>query len=601
MTSVLFDGTDDYVDCGNDSALWSQSLTKFSFSFWIYCTAVPLTNRTLVTHGYNTNQSFICHRDNGNGNVVLFRVRSSAGVDATASTSSVSILNKWAHITCVYDNSLVSNNVKLYKNGVVCAFPGNGTATINLSAALTLNGVILGYQAGRIRDFRWWTTKPLTQAEIDLVRTDDPTAPAPDFWLKMDEGTGNPVDSITGTKVGTLTNGANWGLASSTIISLYDIRQLALSSIISKYDILKNALSQIISKYDIRQLVSSTTISKYDIRQLITPSSVTSLYDLFQNASSQITSKYDIRQIASSEVTGIYDIFKLALSQIVSKYDIRQLASSTVTSIYDLFQNAMSEITSVYNILVGGAVSEITARYNIRQLASSSMVSKYDIRQLASSTITSIYDLLGGVFSEVISKYNIRKLASSAITAIYNIVGGDTTNTDVALLITNWLRDNWTDNPYSTVDHYLIPPKDKITFGRRFDLTSGSHSDVHIHVRSVHENPEFISTDATLQDNSDIVNIYVEVRFIPDTPVFTSDSPSPPSRMMWHIRSYIDELIRSNPEQLSNVGIDAISLVQELPDSNTFPDVHGQSAIEQLYTIIFTVKVFYAFRIGRVA
>jgi hypothetical protein len=177
----------------------------------------------------------------------------------------------------------------------------------------------------------------------------------------------------------------------------------------------------------------------------------------------------------------------------------------------------------------------------------------------------------------------------------------DTTNTDISLLLTSWLEDSWTNNPYSTVDHYLIPPKDKITFGRRFDLTSGSHSDVHIHVRSVHENPEFINTDATLQDNPDIANIYVEVRFIPDIPEFTSDSPSPPSRMMWHIRSYIDELIRSNPEQLSSIGIDIISLVQETPDSNTFPDVHGQSAIEQLYTIVFTVKIFYAFRIDRQA
>lgn len=172
-------------------------------------------------------------------------------------------------------------------------------------------------------------------------------------------------------------------------------------------------------------------------------------------------------------------------------------------------------------------------------------------------------------------------------------------DTDLSIILTNWLKDSWVEDPYSTVEYYLIPKKSQITWGRRFDLTSGS--DVHIHVRTVDDNPQFMSTDATIQDNDDLVNIYFEMRWIPDAPLWTADSPAPPSRMMWHVRAFIDELIRSNPEQLDAAGIEVISLVQELPDSNTGPDVHGQSAIEQLYTIIFTVKAFYTLRVGRVA
>jgi fibronectin type 3 domain-containing protein len=209
--SILFDGVDDLVNCTNDPSLWSQSLNKFSFSFWIYLTSINLTNRTLVQHGYASNQSFLCHRDNGNGNVVWFRMRNTGGTDVLAGiAASPSLLNRWAHITCVYDNSLGSANLKIYADGVLGGTTGNLTQAINLSAALTLNGAIAGFQAGKMKDFRWWTTRALTQSEIIDVRADLPSAPVPNYWLKMNEGTGNPVDSISGTKTAILIGGASW-------------------------------------------------------------------------------------------------------------------------------------------------------------------------------------------------------------------------------------------------------------------------------------------------------------------------------------------------------------------------------------------------------
>ena len=52
INTVLFDGVDDLIACGDQATLWSQSLTKFSFSVWIFPTAGWDTNdRTLVTHG----------------------------------------------------------------------------------------------------------------------------------------------------------------------------------------------------------------------------------------------------------------------------------------------------------------------------------------------------------------------------------------------------------------------------------------------------------------------------------------------------------------------------------------------------------------------
>ena len=173
-----------------------------------------------------------------------------------------------------------------------------------------------------------------------------------------------------------------------------------------------------------------------------------------------------------------------------------------------------------------------------------------------------------------------------------------TATRDTIFILNDWIQENWVEDPYSTVEHYLIPPKSQITFGRRFDLTSTT--DTHIHVRNIHESPEFIDTAAKLQDNYDIVNLYVEVRYIPEAPLYSPTEPAPPSRMMWHIRSYIDELIRRDPWQLEDKGIEVISMIQQVADANTHPDVHGQSAIEQLYTIVFTLLCFYTLEIPRV-
>ena len=61
-----------------------------------------------------------------------------------------------------------------------------------------------------MRDFKFWNNQALSQTEVNNVFSDNPVAPSPNYWLKMDEGTGNPTDAITGTKTATLTNGTTW-------------------------------------------------------------------------------------------------------------------------------------------------------------------------------------------------------------------------------------------------------------------------------------------------------------------------------------------------------------------------------------------------------
>ena len=209
--SLKFDGVDDYVDCGNDATLWSQALTKFSFSLWIRPTANPnISDKFIVQHGwFIANQAFLLY-NYFTGQSFNFGIKDSAGNNAIANTApNTYVKDKWYHITCTYDSTLGSANVKIYMDGVVGPTTANSTATINQSTPLQISTNSQDFE-GYIKDFRWWTNKALTQAEIDAVRANLSTAPTPNYWLKMNEGSGNPVDNISGTKVGTLTNGTSW-------------------------------------------------------------------------------------------------------------------------------------------------------------------------------------------------------------------------------------------------------------------------------------------------------------------------------------------------------------------------------------------------------
>jgi hypothetical protein len=205
---LSFDGSNDYVDCTNDATLWSQSLTKFSFSFWIYPTAGWDGNdRFVLRHSTAVAQSFHCYIQSGVTGGIKFQIRNAANTSIEAQSSALT-LNTWNFISCTYDNSLGSANIKIYVNATVGGTTANLTEAINKSATLQLSDSSTDFK-GNMKDFRWWTTKALTQTEIDSLYNDG-TGPAPDYWLMINEGTGNPVDTISGTKVGTLTNGTAW-------------------------------------------------------------------------------------------------------------------------------------------------------------------------------------------------------------------------------------------------------------------------------------------------------------------------------------------------------------------------------------------------------
>ena len=208
--SVYLDGTDDFIACGNHATLWSQALTKFSFSFWIFPTAGWDGNtRIVINHGAGSNHGFNCYIAPSTPGRIIFEIRNASGGILDARSDSL-VLNKWNHTVCVYDKDLGSQNLKIYVDNVLGFQTANLTETINLSANLNIGESSTDFK-GYVKDFRWYTNKALTVEQIDNLYDgeQDALASNPHYRQKFNEGTGTAVDEI-GAKTATLTNGAEW-------------------------------------------------------------------------------------------------------------------------------------------------------------------------------------------------------------------------------------------------------------------------------------------------------------------------------------------------------------------------------------------------------
>ena len=110
--SFLFDGVDDYVDCGDFSAYDNGD---FSCSIWVYKTTSNDTERFISNSGASAKAGFDIVMDKYENINVLRNTRTSdtaSGYIAIGFT-----LNNWNHITATYEDS--TKTLKIYLDGVL--------------------------------------------------------------------------------------------------------------------------------------------------------------------------------------------------------------------------------------------------------------------------------------------------------------------------------------------------------------------------------------------------------------------------------------------------------------------------------------------------
>ncbi|HTH21877.1 MAG TPA: LamG-like jellyroll fold domain-containing protein [Nitrososphaeraceae archaeon] len=207
-----FDGVNDSVDCGNDATMWSATLSKFGFCFWIFPTASGDGNdRTVVTHGSASNQGWGVFIDTAVAGRIRFDIKNNVGTIFSAFSNNL-VVDAWNYIVCTYDNSLGSANVKIYVNNVLGSQTANLTQTLTLSASLLWGNTTTDFK-GRMIDFRFWGNDKLDATMMDYIFNNNDLqyvfSNAPYAWWRIDEGSGNPID-VMANKTATL-SGTIWG------------------------------------------------------------------------------------------------------------------------------------------------------------------------------------------------------------------------------------------------------------------------------------------------------------------------------------------------------------------------------------------------------
>lgn len=213
FSAMGFDGSGDTVDLGTDVSLWSQALTKFSFTFWI----IPLVIGDGNFHGVLNRGNYAANGfsvwQEADGTEINFDVFGSGDGEHNARGHLEKGTGVAYHIACVYDSTLGSANLKIYVDAVLGETDDINDTITNATDALILGSDGSDYN-GFMWDFRWFTTRALTQQQVTDTMNNSMQAPIPDYWLPMNSHTGQPIDIISQTKTGIM-SGADYEFSSS--------------------------------------------------------------------------------------------------------------------------------------------------------------------------------------------------------------------------------------------------------------------------------------------------------------------------------------------------------------------------------------------------
>jgi len=224
--SIDFDGTNDYVNCGNNGSLNITGNT-ITLEAWIY----PTSFKAQVWAGNVINKNGA--GDNGymlrvgNGGQVNFNLGTGWWNEINSATGVVT-LNNWHHIAGTYDGT----TMRLYVDGVQVAA---GAENQNIGSAS--NSLYLGEDPqwtgrnfpGRIEEVRIWNTaRTATEVAEDMAtRTCAPFPASLVAYYRFNQGTANAnnaglttVNDETGTNNGTLTNSSLNGTSSNWVDGL---------------------------------------------------------------------------------------------------------------------------------------------------------------------------------------------------------------------------------------------------------------------------------------------------------------------------------------------------------------------------------------------
>jgi hypothetical protein len=202
-TSLHFDGTNDYVNCGNASSL--NITGSITVEAWINADTWNANSwgGTIVSKD-NTNQTGYALRCGNNG--MLSFVIGSGGAWHEVLSAAVMSTGRWNYVVGVYDGATMS----IYVNGVL-AGQQSLTGSIGVSALSMYVGNSPGFPTrffdGKIDEVRLFNVAR-TEAQIrsDMCNTLTGTETGLVNYWQFNNGSGTTLSDVVGSSTGTLTN-----------------------------------------------------------------------------------------------------------------------------------------------------------------------------------------------------------------------------------------------------------------------------------------------------------------------------------------------------------------------------------------------------------
>ena len=204
--SVSFDGTEDYMDIPDSTAL---ETTAFTWSAWFYCTAINRHN-TIVDSSSHTSYFFGYHiRVNTTNKIRFASYHTNDQLDSTTTVSA----NTWYHVAATHE----SGSDKLYVNGSLEASGSASNFSTSDAANLRIgsSSIFNLYHQGLIDEVSFFNSA-LSASNITSIYNSgvpvDLTSLSPVGWWRMGDNDGGTGTTITNQGSassidGTLTNG----------------------------------------------------------------------------------------------------------------------------------------------------------------------------------------------------------------------------------------------------------------------------------------------------------------------------------------------------------------------------------------------------------
>tara|TARA_R110000824_G_scaffold316518_1_gene503746 strand:+ start:39 stop:803 length:765 start_codon:yes stop_codon:yes gene_type:complete len=190
--STLFDGTDDYVNCGDNNNLSfgdGSTDSPFSISLWVKLSGTTFIEAPISKYGVDSTREYMIYIVNQKVRLLINDV-STSGVRIVETSSAISV-GSWVHITATYNGvggANAQNGMKIYIDGIIAT-----TSDTIIGTYVAMENTSQPVEIGR-----YFNGVQYLAGNTDEVSVFNSELSASDITSIYNSGTPNDISAISG-------------------------------------------------------------------------------------------------------------------------------------------------------------------------------------------------------------------------------------------------------------------------------------------------------------------------------------------------------------------------------------------------------------------